>query len=371
MTTPIEKNINSKKSTNTSIWRKRINNFFIYFCVPFLFVLCLCFIFLWNAEHFAKTPYNSSGKKKVFIIKPGQNLFKISENLLHDKLIGNSELFRLMVRFKKESKNLQAGEYSISSAMPPEKILNIFVSGKVKLHKLVIPEGLNINETATLVAKAGFGSKEHFIELAKNKAFARSMGIKGDSFEGYLFPETYFFPDNTSQKDIIIRMVKQFNRVFTTAWRKRAKKMGFSVHQIVTLASIIEKETGNARERPIIASVFYNRLKRKMPLESDPTVIYGIKNFNGDITKKDLKTKTPYNTYRIKGLPPGPIANPGRLSLKAALFPAHTDYLFFVSKNNSTHKFSKTLAEHNRAVRKYQLGFKNRKNGHHKHHKKN
>jgi len=151
-------------------------------------------------------------------------------------------------------------------------------------------------------------------------------------------------------------MVKEFNRVFTLKWRKRAKALGFSVHDIVTLASIIEKETGNAGERSLVSSVFHNRLKKNIPLESDPTVIYGIKNFNGNITKKNLNTKTPYNTYRMKGLPHGPIANPGRLSLKAALFPADTHYLFFVSKNDSTHKFSKTIGEHNRAVRKYQLG---------------
>ncbi len=345
-------------NTDTRKRKKNIKKYLIGIGFPFLFISVICFIFIWNTVHFAKTPCNISGKNKTFIIKPGQNLFKISENLLHKNLIKNSMLFRLMVRFKKKASALKAGEYNISSAMSPEKILNIFTSGKIKLHKIVIPEGLNIDETAALVEKAGFGSKKHFIMLAKNKKFARALGIKGDTLEGYLFPETYFFAKGTSQKQIIIRMVEQFNRVFTLKWRKRAKKMGFSVHQIVTLASIIEKETGNALERPVISSVFHNRLKKKMPLESDPTVIYGIKNFNGNITKKDLMTKTAYNTYRIKGLPPGPIANPGKLSLKAALFPACTDYLFFVSKNNSTHKFSETLKEHNRAVRKYQLKIK-------------
>ena len=131
--------------------------------------------------------------------------------------------------------------------------------------------------------------------------------------------------------------------------------MGFTVHEIVTLASIIEKETGEASERPVISSVFHNRLEKGMRLESDPTVIYGIEDFDGNITRKDLRTPTPYNTYVIKGLPPGPIANPGKMSLQAALYPADTEYIFFVSKKDSTHKFSKTLKEHNRAVRKYQL----------------
>ncbi len=336
--------------------QKNINKIFIYTGVPFLLITGICLIFLWNVMHFAETPYNLSGKNQTFTINRGENLLTISDNLLHEKLTGSSTMFRLMTRFKKKAEKLQAGEYVLSAAMPPEEILNIFVSGKVKLYKIVIPEGLNIKETAAVVEKAGFGSKQNFIMLAKDKNFAESLGIKSDSLEGYLFPETYFFPKNTSEKKIIIQMVKEFNRVFTLKWRKRAKALGFSVHDIVTLASIIEKETGNAGERPVVSSVFHNRLKRNIPLESDPTVIYGIKNFNGNITKKDLNTKTPYNTYRIRGLPPGPIANPGKLSIKAALFPADTDYLFFVSKNDSTHKFSKTIREHNRAVRKYQLG---------------
>jgi len=336
--------------------KKNIKKIVIYFIAPFFFILGICFIFLWNAVHFAETPFNLSGKNQTFTINRGENLLTISQNLFHEKLIKNSTMFRLMVRFKHQAGKLQAGEYMLSSAMPPEKILNIFVSGRVKLYKIVIPEGLNIEETAAIIERDGFGSKEKFIKLARDKKFAESLGIKSDSLEGYLFPETYFFPKNTSEKKIIIQMVKEFNRVFTLKWRKRAKALGFSVHDIVTLASIIEKETGNAGERPIISSVFHNRLKKNIPLESDPTVIYGIKNFNGNITRKDLNRKTPYNTYKIKGLPHGPIANPGRLSLKAALFPADTEYLFFVSKNNSTHKFSKTIREHNRAVRKYQLG---------------
>ena len=336
--------------------KKNTKKIFLYTGVPVLLITGICLIFLWNVMHFAETPYNLSGKNQTFTINRGENLLKISKNLFHEKLIKSSTMFTLMVRFKHQAGKLQAGEFVISAAMPPEEILNIFVSGRVKLYKLVIPEGLNIEETAAIVERDGFGPKENFIMLARDKKFAKSLGINSDSLEGYLFPETYFFPKNTSQKKIIIQMVKEFNRVFTLKWRKRAKALGFSVHDIVTLASIIEKETGNADERPVVSSVFHNRLKRNIPLESDPTVIYGIKNFNGNITKKDLNTKTPYNTYRMRGLPHGPIANPGKLSLKAALFPADTNYLFFVSKNNSTHKFSKTIKEHNMAVRKYQLG---------------
>ena len=157
---------------------------------------------------------------------------------------------------------------------------------------------------------------------------------------------------------IISTMVQRFRSIFTPAWEDRAGHYGFTVHQVVTLASIIEKETGASFERPLISSVFHNRLKKKMRLESDPTVIYGIKNFDGNLTRKHLKTHTPYNTYKIRGLPAGPIANPGRASLEAALFPDDTAYLYFVSKKDSTHHFSNNLKEHNRAVRKYQLSRK-------------
>ncbi len=186
-------------------------------------------------------------------------------------------------------------------------------------------------------------------------SLAKGNGINADTFEGYLFPDTYHFPGDVQAEKIIQAMVKRFHAVFTPEWRTRAETLGFTVHQAVILASIVEKETGDPSERPVISSVFHNRLKRNMRLESDPTVIYGIKNFNGNITRKDLKRKTPYNTYRIKGLPAGPISNPGKESIRAVLYPANTRFLYFVSKKNGTHAFSTNLADHNRAVRQYQL----------------
>jgi len=182
------------------------------------------------------------------------------------------------------------------------------------------------------------------------------VGLDTDTFEGYLFPDTYYFPKEAGVEKIISTMVERFRAVFVPEWRERAIQLGFTVNQIVTLASIIEKETGTPFERALISSVFHNRLKKKMRLESDPTVIYGIKDFNGNLTRKDLKTVTPYNTYQIRGLPAGPIANPGRASLEAALYPEDTSFIYFVAKKDSTHHFSTNLKDHNRAVRKYQLG---------------
>ena len=259
------------------------------------------------------------------------------------------------MKYKKASKNLQAGEYILSASSSPEHILEILQKGKVKLYKITIPEGLNINEVALLVEKAGFCSQTDFKNLCSNRSFIDSLEIKAATLEGYLFPDTYFFPKHVSCKKIITAMVEHFRHIFTKQWQLKAQNMGFATHDIVILASIIEKETGDASERPLIASVFHNRLKKKMRLESDPTVIYGIKDFDGNIKKKHLKMLTPYNTYKIKGLPVGPIANPGALALYAALNPAKTSYLFFVSKKDTTHKFSRTIKEHNQAVRKYQL----------------
>ncbi len=264
-------------------------------------------------------------------------------------------MFLILAVLRGQDKSIKAGEYDISPCFSPEKILKIFVSGQIKLYRLTIPEGLNIREIAQLVETAGFGSKKNFMALASDPEFISSFGIKADSLEGYLFPETYFFPRGTGHKKIIKTMVQGFNSVFIPRWHETARKMGFSLHEIVILASIIEKETGVPEERPLIASVFHNRLKKGMRLESDPTVIYGIPDFNGNITRKDLRTPHSYNTYILTGLPGGPIACPGKMSLEAAVFPARTNYLFFVSKQDTTHYFSKNYQEHKRAVMKYQL----------------
>ena len=308
---------------------------------------------------YADTPAQIDGAKDVVInMVQGQSLKAMADLLHEERIIKNPFMLILIARIKGYDKRLKAGEYLLSAAMSPRQILEIMVKGQVRLHKLTVPEGYSIYQIADLVAQAGLGSKTEFIKAATDADLARSMGLEADTVEGYLFPETYFFPKGVSVEKIIATMVQRFWSIFTPQWQDQAKSIGFTVHQIVTLASIIEKETGAPFERPLISSVFINRLKKNMRLESDPTVIYGIKNFNGNLTRQDLQTKTPYNTYKINGLPAGPIANPGRASLEAALYPEHTDYIYFVSKKDSTHYFSTNLKEHNRAVKKYQLGRK-------------
>lgn len=327
----------------------------ITFLILILFLFAGGSIFFFKISSFSQMPLNLQGKEKVFTIEPGQSLASIAQNLEKESIISSNIYFKLFTRFKKAGKKLQAGEYILTASNSPEQILETLLKGKVKLYRLTIPEGMNIKEIADLVEKAGFCGKIKFEDLCFDRSFIISLGIKSTSLEGYLFPDTYFFPKHTLCEDVILTMVKRFKKIFTRDWQVRAKTLGFSVHDVVTLASIIEKETGDASERPLISSVFHNRLKKNMRLQSDPTVIYGIKNFDGNIKRKHLKMVTPYNTYQIKGLPIGPIANPGAMSLKAALYPDQTRFIFFVSKKDTTHKFSITIQEHNRAVRKYQL----------------
>ena len=306
-------------------------------------------------QRFLATPPAADHTQTIFTIESGQGLSVIARNLASQGLITDPLRFKLYARYKKAGTRLKAGEYQLSRNATPDKILAHLVSGKVKLYRFTIPEGLNMEEIAGVVEKAGICTSKTFLALCRDREFIRELGLPVLSLEGYLFPDTYLYPKTASCRQIILQMVQGFNRVFTAEWRQRAKALGYSVHEIVTLASIIEKETGKADERPLISSVFHNRLKRGMKLESDPTVIYGQEDYHGRIRYKHLRRVTPYNTYQIQGLPLGPIASPGEQALQAALYPAETNFLFFVSKNDTTHHFSRTLKEHNRAVRRYQL----------------
>jgi UPF0755 protein len=328
----------------------------LFILIPLFIIVCAAAGFIFELRIYADTPANVSTSQNVIVnVRPGQTLRTTADILRQANLIKSRLKFILISRIKGLDKHLKAGEYLLSAAMPPRQILEIMVKGEVNLHKLTVPEGYSIPQIAVLVENANFGSKIDFIKAATDTVLASKNGIVAATFEGYLFPDTYFFPREVAMEQIISAMVNRFWSVFTTEWKVRAKDLGFTVHQIVTLASIIEKETGAAFERPIISSVFHNRLKKKMRLESDPTVIYGIKNFDGNLTRKHLNTHTPYNTYKIRGLPAGPIANPGRASLEAALYPERSVFIYFVSKKDNTHYFSTNLKEHNQAVRKYQL----------------
>lgn len=298
---------------------------------------------------------SKDGTQQVFIVAQGEGFNHLAQRLTSRGIISSPLRFKILARFLKEDKQLKAGEYRLTANMTPRQVLDVLVNGKPFLYRMTIPEGLNLRQISDEINGMGLTDGNRFMTLATDPEVAASLGIPHPTVEGYLFPDTYYFPKNVDPLAILHKMVQHFKTRFSDQWQERARELNMTIHEVVTLASIIEKETGAPSERPIIASVFHNRLKKKMRLESDPTVIYGITNFNGNLTRKDLRTRTPYNTYMIRGLPPGPIANPGAAALVAVLYPAKTKYLFFVAKKDGTHYFSTNIKEHNRAVYQYQL----------------
>jgi len=317
-----------------------------------LFFLVAVFLFL-GFGLFLVSPADKEGTPQVFIVKEGASLKEVAGELEKRGLLTNKTLFVLWTRAKGFGKDIRAGEYSLSPAMPPVQLLEILRKGIGILYPITIPEGFTRDQIAEVLAAKGIAEKKEFLKLTEDRGLLSQYGISGPSFEGFLFPDTYHFSRGTSTLTVLDTMVKRFRQAVAPLAEK-AQSMGMTLEDVVTLASIVEKETGRPEERPLIASVFLNRLRLGMRLESDPTVIYGMENFDGDLKKRDLSEKSPYNTYVIHGLTPGPIANPGLESIRAVIEPARTDYLYFVSRNDGSHHFSKTLAEHNRAVEIYQ-----------------
>jgi UPF0755 protein len=318
-------------------------------------IVSLLFIVFQDLYFYSKEPAQITAEPQIVMISSGQTFESVTRILYEEKIIRYPFKFKLFARIKGLDRSIKAGEYLLSSSMSPEKILETLVEGKVYLYRITIPEGYNLSQVASLLEEKGVIKGTEFLEAANDPTFTEKLGINAKNFEGYLFPETYFFPKNISPQKIISTMVNRFHVKFNPMWEKRPSDLTFSIHEIVILASIIEKETSIAEERPLVSSVFHNRLKKKMRLQSDPTVIYGVEDYDGNITRKHLITPTPYNTYTNSGLPQGPIANPGKATLEAALFPPESPYLFFVSKNDNTHFFSTNYDDHRKAVRKYQL----------------
>jgi UPF0755 protein len=310
----------------------------------------------WNdLQRYARTPVSDDSSERDLRIAPGTGFQTVCEILVEKGLVRRPWRFKLLARLRGLDKQLKAGNYRLSADLSPEEVLAALVSGREHLLRLTIPEGYNLKQIAAAVEAAGFGNSEAFLKMVSDPAVVKRYGLTAKTLEGYLFPDTYLFPADAGLAVIVGNMVSRFQAQFSAKWRKRAEALNMSVHEVVTLASIIEKETGAPEERPLISSVFHNRLKKGMRLETDPTVIYGIEDFDGNLKRKHLRTYTPYNTYKIKGLPPGPIASPGAKALEAALYPAESDYLYFVSRKDTTHQFSTNIKDHNAAVRKYQL----------------
>ncbi len=334
--------------------RKKI----IFFAVCLVFGM-VCVAFLACFAHYLQSPAEKDASDQVFFVLEGSTLSAVADELETKKIIKNKFIFLVWAKLTGHARNIKTGEYLLNPNMTPLYILNMLSQGDVVLHSITIPEGYSRMQIGELLAQKGFVDKNEFLTITGDPDNAGRYGILGPDLEGYLYPDTYQFDRGLSAASIVDVMVGHFKEVIAP-FKERIKESNLTMEQVVILASIVEKETGCAEERPVIASVFLNRLKKKNRLESDPTVIYGIKNFNGNLKKKDLSTFTPYNTYVIRGLPPGAIANPGIEALKAVLYPADTSYIFFVSKNDGRHHFSKTLSEHNRAVRIYQKSRRSR-----------
>ncbi|HYR60978.1 MAG TPA: endolytic transglycosylase MltG [Nitrospiraceae bacterium] len=299
-------------------------------------------------------PTEAHPPSKVVVIPDGSTFQFVAALLEREGLIKSRSVFVLIGKSQSADRKVQAGEYELNPGMTPAEILSKLLNGEVLLHTLTIPEGLTITQIADVVSQQGLTDRVEFLRLAKDRVFVASLGIKAETLEGYLYPDTYRFPRPIEAREVLVAMVEQLRQVVGPDLLARMQELKMTIHEVLTLASVIEKETGAGGERPEISAVFHNRLKKHIPLQSDPTVIYGLPAFDGNLHKKDLSSPSPYNTYRVQGLPPGPIANPGIQAIRATLYPSDSRFLYFVSRNDGTHQFSATLIEHNKAVEKYQ-----------------
>lgn len=273
--------------------------------------------------------------------------------LVENQLVSNSPYIRLVGKIGESVPDVRSGEYLFKDSQSPVDMLKAMRQGKVRTYAFTIPEGYSTKDIGQTLEKLGFGSLKELESLSKDDSFLSSLEIPW--LEGYLFPDTYRVPRNAGLKAIVRMMVKNLRKQVGQEIEQQAKQRGLTIEKTLIIASIAEKESGSPAEYPIVSSVIHNRLKRKMLLQMDPTVIYGIPDFNGNLTRRHLRTDHPWNTYVRTGLPPTPICNPGLGAIRAAVNPAKTSYLYFVSMNNGSHKFTSTLREHNKAVQLYQV----------------
>ncbi|HYV58200.1 MAG TPA: endolytic transglycosylase MltG [Candidatus Nitrosopolaris sp.] len=290
----------------------------------------------------------------VVSIDEHAHLAKVAHDLRRQGLLRHAWPFIVWARLSRRDRAVHWGEYLITTPLSPLELLARLTAPPDALHPLTVPEGLTVRDVVSLLASAGFGSEESFLCLLEDRRFLASEDLPPEGAEGYLFPDTYTFPLATPQARILRGMIHRFHEVAGADFARRAADLGLTEHQAVTLASLVEAETGREEERRLVAAVFLNRLHIGMPLQSDPTVLYGREGHDRTITRADLHRPTPFNTYTIPGLPPTPIGNPGRAALEAAVNPAPVDYLYFVARGDGTHQFSRTLAAHATAVARFQ-----------------
>lgn len=341
---------------------KKIAGFSTFFAVAIGMSLGAA-LYIWRMEviGFSRAPWKQGVLDVVRVeIPKGATAREIAAILEARGVVGDKELFYRYLRdVAGRTDTMKAGVYELQPDMSPQEVFAVLEAGRDRELRFTVPEGKNAREIAAILAQAGFGPREAvdaaLADPALVEAFGVPAGVPG-GVEGYLFPDTYQFPPGTKPDRILKRMRARLDEKIDDEMRGRMKAAGMSLHQTLTLASIVEKETGRGDERPRIAAVFLARLKKGMKLQTDPTVIYGAKDYDGDLKREHLRDPHPYNTYVHAGLPPGPIASPGEAAIRAVLWPAKTDDLFFVSRGDGSHEFCPTLACHEEAVARFQLG---------------
>lgn len=334
----------------------------------FLMILFIAVVFVATAigigfGYFIKQYSQSTPSKEaveiIYEVTQGKSFMAVARDLETSGIIVNAKMFSIYAKFSNMRSQMKAGEYLFRTNMNPDEVLNVLISGKSIERKITIPEGLNIYEISQLLDEQKIVKEKDFLRLIKDQKFIESLlGEKLESLEGYLYPETYLFTKFTTAEELIGKMVKQALENYNEVVPDGKSWIG-SRHAFFTFSSLVEKESGSPEDRPLVASVFKNRINKKMRLQTDPTILYGIADLTGvlknNITKEDILSPNRYNTYTIDGLPPGPIANPGIESMRAALNPSETNFLYFVSRNDGTTQFSENLQEHNSSVKKFQI----------------
>jgi peptidoglycan lytic transglycosylase G len=315
----------------------------------------------WFVSRRVHGPYQGFVSAEQFVeIAPGMGAAAIGSRLAEAGVVRDAETFRLALWLSGRARELQAGEYRFDRPLSPVEVIDRIARGDVYKRLITFREGLIIPELARIFEERGFGPAADFERAARNVALIADLDPLARNLEGYLFPETYALPRGTSADELVAQMVALFKRLYAEPLRAEAAATGLTTRQVVTLASLVEKETARPEERPLVGAVYRNRLKAGMGMQADPTVIYALQQagqYDGNLSRADLQFDSPYNTYRYAGLPPGPIANPGLASLEAAVRPAPVSHLYFVSRNDGSHVFADTLAEHNRNVQEWQVRY--------------
>ena len=323
--------------------------------IPSIALLRLCLVAILGWYFFCLfSPAGKGSTVRVISLPPGSGIMKLAGDLKRQGLIRSSWHFILVSRLRGQAHHLKAGEYRINDAMTTTAILNKIVNGEVDYRRFTLPEGYSIYQAAELLQQQHLMGRDTFLKACADSSLLARLAPGIKTVEGYLYPATYNLSLGETAQRLLAQMVVNFEKKYAgLAEREKPGQRVLTRHEVITLASMIEKEAKVASEKPLIASVFHNRLRLRMPLQSDPTAVYGARAFAGVVTKTDIRRPSPYNTYLHSGLPPGPIGNPGADAIKAALYPARTPYLYFVARQDGTHHFSRTLGEHNRAVQTY------------------